>query len=80
MSGTNKKLRAAVETYFRELRMVRASGGAAGKQSLHTPPAHLPSVVGSTVKLEVILVDKIAGSRFISIKVNPRNAAVASWS
>ena len=60
MSGTNKKLRAAVETYFRELRMVRASGGATGELSFHTPLANLLNAVGATLKPKVFCVHEPA--------------------
>ena len=60
MSGTNKKLRAAVETYFRELHMVRASGGATGELSFHTPLANLLNAVGATLKPKVFCVHELA--------------------
>ncbi len=42
MAGPNKKLVAAVEAYFADLRRVRASGGATGERSYY------PALEGST--------------------------------
>ena len=60
MSGTNKKLRAAVETYFSELRLIRNSGGATGELSFHTPLANLLTAVGATLKPKVFCVHELA--------------------
>ena len=60
MSGTNKKLRTAVETYFSELRVIRASGGATGELSFHTPLANLLNAVGATLKPKVFCVHELA--------------------
>ena len=50
MTGTNKKLTAAVEMYFTDLRRVRASGGATGERSSYGPLNGLLTAVGATLK------------------------------
>ena len=41
MTGRNTKLAASVETYFDDLRRVRASGGSTGERSSYGPLANL---------------------------------------
>ncbi len=60
MTGTNTKLRAAVETYFADLRRVRASGGATGERSSYGPLANLLNAVGATLKPKVFCVGELA--------------------
>ena len=45
MSATNRNLTAAVEGYFSDLARTRASGGATGELSYHTPLANLLNAV-----------------------------------
>ena len=56
----NSKLAQAVETYFTELRLVRASGGATDERSLYVPLANLLNAVGSTLKPKVFCVQELA--------------------
>ena len=60
MVGTNAKLAAAVETYFADLRRVRASGGATGERSSYGPLANLLNAVGATLKPRVFCVQELA--------------------
>ena len=60
MAGANTKLTAAVETYFADLRRVRASGGATGERSSYGPLANLLSAVGATLKPKVFCVGELA--------------------
>ena len=60
MTGANKKLMAAVETYLSDLRQVRASGGATGERSSYGPLANLLNAVGSTLKPKVFCVGELA--------------------
>ena len=60
MSGTNKKLTTAVETYLDDLRRVRASGGATGERSSYGPLANLLNAVGATLKPKVFCVGELA--------------------
>ena len=60
MVGTNTKLMAAVETYFADLRRVRASGGATGERSSYGPLANLLNAVGATLKPKVFCVGELA--------------------
>ena len=53
MTGTNTRLTAAVESYFADLRRMRASGGATGERSSCTPLANLLDAVGATLKPKV---------------------------
>ena len=50
MSATNRNLTAAVEGYFSDLARTRASGGATGELSYHTPLANLLGAVGGALK------------------------------
>ena len=56
MTGPNKKLTAAVEAYFADLRRVRASGGATGERSYYPALANLLGAVGQTLKPKVFCV------------------------
>ena len=49
MSTVNRNLTAAVETYFSDLARTRASGGATGELSYHTPLANLLGAVGGAL-------------------------------
>ena len=60
MPTTNKKLIAAVEAYFADLRRIRASGGATGERSSYGPLAHLLNTVGATLKPKVFCVGELA--------------------
>ena len=60
MTGTNAKLAAAVEAYFADLARVRASGGATGELSFHTPLANLLAAVGATLKPKVFCIHELA--------------------
>ena len=60
MSGTNKKLTTAVETYLDDLRRIRASGGATGERSSYGPLANLLNAVGATLKPKVFCVGELA--------------------
>ena len=60
MAGTNKKLTSAVETYFKELGRIRASGGATGERSAMGPLANLLNAVGATLKPKVFCVSELA--------------------
>ena len=56
----SEKLRQAVGTYFTELRLVRASGGATDERSLYVPLANLLNAVGGTLKPKVFCVQELA--------------------
>ena len=60
MTGTNKKLTAAVEAYFADLGRVRASGGATGERSSYGPLTGLLNAVGTTLKPKVFCVQELA--------------------
>ena len=60
MAATDKKLRAAVEAYFADLRRVRASGGATGERSAYGPLETLLKTVGTTLKPKVFCVGELA--------------------
>ncbi|MCY4510436.1 MAG: N-6 DNA methylase [Acidobacteria bacterium] len=60
MSGTTKKLSAAVEEYFADLRRVRASGAATPERSLYGPLGDLLKAVGATLKPKVFCVQEPA--------------------
>ena len=60
MTGTNTRLTTAVESYFADLRRVRASGGATGERSSYTPLANLLNAVGATLKPKVFCVGELA--------------------
>ena len=60
MVEPNKKLTAAVEAYFTDLRRVRASGGATGERSFYPALADLLRAVGATLKPKVFCVLELA--------------------
>ena len=60
MTGTNTRLTATVESYFADLRRVRASGDATGERSSYTPLANLLNAVGATLKPKVFCVGELA--------------------
>ena len=60
MTGTNTKLRAAVEAYFADLGKVRASGGSTGELSSYGPLGNLLNAVGATLKPKVFCVSAMA--------------------
>jgi len=60
MTGTNKKLMAAVEAYFTDLGRVRASGGATGERSSYGPLTGLLNAVGATLIPKVFCVQELA--------------------
>ena len=60
MTGTNKKLTGAVETYFADLARTFASGGATGERSSYGPLHGLLSAVGATLKPKVFCVGELA--------------------
>ena len=60
MTGTNKKLTAAVEAYCADLGRVRASGGATGERSSYGPLANLLNAIGAALKPKVFCVGELA--------------------
>ena len=60
MSATNRNLTAAVENYFSDLARTRASGGATGELSYHTPLANLLGAVGGALKPKAFCVPELA--------------------
>ncbi len=60
MSGTTTKLTAAAESYFADLRRVRASGGATQERSLYGPLDNLLTAVGATLRPKVFSVQELA--------------------
>ncbi|MYD14511.1 MAG: N-6 DNA methylase [Gemmatimonadetes bacterium] len=60
MAGPNKKLVAAVEAYFADLRQVRASGGATAERSYYPALEGLLRAVGATLKPKVFCVQELA--------------------
>ena len=60
MPPPTTRLTAAVETYFADLRRVRASGGATGERSSYGPLATLLNAVGDTLKPKVFCVGELA--------------------
>ena len=60
MTGTNTRLRAAVEAYFADLGKVRASGGSTGELSSYGPLGNLLNAVGATLKPKVFCVSAMA--------------------
>ena len=60
MSATNRNLTAAVEGYFSDLARTRASGGATGELSYHTPLANLLNAVGGALKPKAFCVQELA--------------------
>ena len=60
MTGPNKRLIAAVEAYFTDLRRVRASGGGTGERSYYPALANLLSAIGHRLKPKVFCVLEVA--------------------
>ncbi|MDE0435928.1 MAG: DNA methyltransferase, partial [Bryobacterales bacterium] len=60
MTGTNSRLRAAVEAYFADLGKVRASGGSTGELSSYGPLGNLLNAVGAALKPKVFCVSALA--------------------
>ena len=60
MTGTYKKLMAAMEAYCADLGRVRASGGATGERSSYGPLANLLNAVGAALKPKVFCVGELA--------------------
>ncbi len=60
MATTNAKMTAAVETYFGDLRRLRASGGATGERSTYPPLTALLNAVGAVLKPKVFCVSELA--------------------
>ena len=56
----NNKLAQAVEAYFTDLRLVRASGGATDERSLYVPLANLLNAVGGALRPKVFCVQELA--------------------
>ena len=54
------QLTAVVETYFTELRRMRASGGSTGERSSYGPLANLLNAVGATLRPKVFCVGELA--------------------
>ena len=53
MAGLNPKLATVVETYFEDLRQIRASGGGTGERSSYPLLTNLLNAVGETLKPKV---------------------------
>ena len=60
IKGTKTKLVRAVEAYFTDLGLVRASGGATEERSNYVPLANLFNAVGLTLKPKVFCVNELA--------------------
>ena len=60
MAGPNKKLVAAAEAYFADLRRVRASGGATGERSYYPALEGLLRVIGAALRPKVFCVQELA--------------------
>ena len=58
MTGPNRKLIAAAEAYFTELRQVRASGGGTGERSYYPALEHLLGAVGQGLKPKVFCIQE----------------------
>ena len=56
----NSKAITAVEAYFSDLRLVRASGGSTDGRSLYVPLANLLNAVGGTLRPKVFCVQELA--------------------
>ena len=56
MTATHKKLKAAVEAFFTDLRRIRQSGAATDERSTYFPLATLLSAVGATLKPKVLCI------------------------
>ncbi len=62
MAKTTPTLTKALETYFTELRQIRASGGATGERSYYPALANLLNAVGATLKPKVVCIGELADS------------------
>ena len=60
MTATSAKLTTAVETYFAELRRVRATGGGTGERSTYPALRDLLNAVGDTLRSKVFCVVEMA--------------------
>ena len=60
MPVTTTKLTTAVEQYFADLRLIRASGGATGERSYYPALTNLLNAVGSTLRPQVFCVGELA--------------------
>ena len=60
MTGTNTKLKTAIESYFADLRRVRASGSATEERSSYGPLENLLNAIGATLKPKVFCVGELA--------------------
>ncbi len=56
----SKKLVAAVEAYFTDLRLIRASGGGTDERSFYPPLTNLLNAVGGTLRPRVFCVSELA--------------------
>ena len=61
MPANNRKLTAAMETYFDDLRSIRASGGGTHERSYYPPLVNLLNAVGSSLRPRVFCVSEMAG-------------------
>ncbi len=59
MAETNATLTAAVETYFGDLRRIRASGGGTGERSYYPPLVNLLKAVGASLRPKVVAVSEL---------------------
>ena len=60
MPATTTKLTSAVEQYFADLRLIRASGGATGERSFYPALTNLMNAVGSSLRPQVFCVGELA--------------------
>ena len=60
MPSSAPNLMAAVETYFNDLRSIRASGGATGERSYYPPLVNLLNAVGASLRPKVFCVSELA--------------------
>ena len=60
MEGTAKRLSAAVKAYAKDVRRVRASGGATAKRSIYGPLSTLLNAIGSALAPRVFCAGELA--------------------
>ena len=74
---TAPKLTAAVQAYLADLRAIRATGGATGELSYHTPLSNLLTAVGATLKPRVRCVGELQdmGAGHLDLEI----ALTACW-
>ncbi len=60
MTISTTKLTSAVESYFTDLRQIRATGGGTGERSSYGPLANLLNAVGASLKPKVFCVSELA--------------------